>query len=364
MAVFAVTGGGGQAVSWLLGVPGASRTVLEVVVPYASAALGQFMGCEPQQSASRETASKMARTAYERAVHLQRSGVPLVGVACTASIATDRPKRGEHRCHVAAWKADGVTTYSVGLAKGLRDRAGEDRIASRLVLKALAEASGIDSDIGLDLEPGERLDAESIQYADPIKAVLADHVRSVTIEPDGAMRADQTHEGGVLAGSFDPLHEGHRRLAAAASDIIHAPVSFELSIANVDKPPLQESEVRPRAAQFLGKAPVVVTRAETFSQKARLFPGCTFVIGWDTAVRLIDSRYYGGSKAEMLTALVEMRSLGCRFLVAGRVEEGSFRTLDDVGVPAGLEEMFATIPESTFRSGLSSTDLRLAGREA
>ena len=109
---------------------------------------------------------------------------------------------------------------------------------------------------------------------------------------------------------------------------------------------------------------MVVTRAETFSQKARMFPGCTFVIGWDTAARLIDPRYYGGSEAEMVTALVEMRSLGCRFLVAGRVQEAAFRTLDDVGVPAGLREIFSAIPESVFRSGLSTTDLRLVSREA
>ena len=35
MAVIVVTGAGSQAVAWLLGVPGASRTVLEVLIPGA-----------------------------------------------------------------------------------------------------------------------------------------------------------------------------------------------------------------------------------------------------------------------------------------------------------------------------------------
>ena len=41
----------------------------------------------------------------------------MVGVGCTAAIATDRPKRGAHRCHVAAWSQRGVTTYSLETVK-------------------------------------------------------------------------------------------------------------------------------------------------------------------------------------------------------------------------------------------------------
>ena len=96
-----------------------------------------------------------------------------------------------------------------------------------------------------------------------------------------------------------------------------------------------------------------------FSQKAQFFPGCTFIIGWDTAERLVDPVYYGGQEFEMMKALDDMRGLGCRFLVAGRVDGGVFHTLDDVPVPQGFENMFAAIPESAFRCDLSSTELRL-----
>ena len=46
-AVFAVSGAGTNAVAWLLGVPGASRTVLEVLVPYARLSMAGFLGHEP-----------------------------------------------------------------------------------------------------------------------------------------------------------------------------------------------------------------------------------------------------------------------------------------------------------------------------
>ena len=51
-AVVAVSGAGTQAVAWLLGVPGASRTILEALVPYGRESMNAFLGFEPDQSAS------------------------------------------------------------------------------------------------------------------------------------------------------------------------------------------------------------------------------------------------------------------------------------------------------------------------
>jgi len=42
--VAAVTGGGAQALALLFNVPGASRTILETIVPYHPRALAQFLG--------------------------------------------------------------------------------------------------------------------------------------------------------------------------------------------------------------------------------------------------------------------------------------------------------------------------------
>ena len=88
---------------------------------------------------------------------------------------------------------------------------------------------------------------------------------------------------------------------------------------NVDKPPLNADDIKQRVAQFAGKAPVALTRAETFRKKAGLFPNCPFVVGADTAERLVAERYYGNSQSGMLTALAEIWAAGCRFLVAGPV---------------------------------------------
>lgn len=45
-----VTGGGIQLAPWLLATPGASRSVLELTVPYAHAALTSVLGRQPERS--------------------------------------------------------------------------------------------------------------------------------------------------------------------------------------------------------------------------------------------------------------------------------------------------------------------------
>ena len=103
------------------------------------------------------------------------------------------------------------------------------------------------------------------------------------------------------------------------------------------------------------------TEWETFeaTQEARLLPGVTFVVGSDTAERIVHPRYYTDRTEDMLGALDEIARHGCRFLVAGRVNErGRFVTLAEVPLPARFADLFAQIPEERFRRDVSSTALR------
>ena len=357
-AVIVIAGAGSLAVHQLLSVPGASRTVLEVLIPYSSASLADLLGDGPGMAVSARTGAGMARRAYERAARLRGGNAPIVGLSCTATIATDRPKRGAHRCRVEAWTSHGSQRYSLEMEKGLRDRRGEERAVSALVLHALVEAGGAGGTTPMQLAGGEHVLRTGVRYKDPIGALIAKQIESAVIKPSGEIVASPRIEGAVLSGSFNPVHEGHTKLAEVASRLLDAPVVFELSASNVDKPTLSEDALRARVAQFHDKRPLVITRAPVFHEKAALMPGSTFVIGWDTAVRLIDPRYYGGSESAMIAALQEIRSRSCRFLVAGRESGGLFRTIDSIPVPAGFADMFTGIPESAFRQDLSSSDLR------
>ena len=364
-ASLAVAGAGNRAVGWILGVAGASRTVLDIQIPYASSAMSEYLGSEPSQFVSAETARALARTAYFRAVRLRDGRERVVGLGCSATIATDRPKRGEHRCHVATHYADGGAVFSLTLEKGLRSRDGEDAVVSALVLNALAEALGVEDRVSLGLSPNERVELEGADYADALAALAAGHIAHALIEPDWTQVADARIDGDaavVMAGSFNPMHAGHEKLARAASDALggRPTVVYELSITNVDKPQLDLAEVRRRLSGFAGFAPIIATRAPTFREKANLMPGCAFAIGFDTMERLVDARYYDNSAPRMMTALLEMRAMGCQFAIGGRATADGFKTLRDANVPPTLADMFVEIPESAFREDISSSSIRAA----
>ncbi len=106
--------------------------------------------------------------------------------------------------------------------------------------------------------------------------------------------------------------------------------------------------------------PILITRQPLFTGKARLLPNSTFVVGYDTAVRLVMPKYYGNDATQMLLEFAQLRHLGCSFLVAGRRdgESGRFLTLADASVPEQLQDLFAEIPESAFRMDVSSTEIR------
>jgi hypothetical protein len=162
---------------------------------------------------------------------------------------------------------------------------------------------------------------------------------------------------GILSGSFNPLHEGHKTLRDAAEHWLNGPVFYELPITNADKHPLDFQEIFHRRRQFESH-PLALTNSPTFAQKAGFLQSVTFVVGFDTAERIVQPRFYGGEMELMQQALKTIRTAKCRFLVAGRLQEEKFFTLADVPIPDGLEDLFEELPESAFRQDVSSTDHR------
>ena len=364
--VIALTGGGSQAVADLLVVPGGSRSILEAVVPYSTAAIDAWLGGAPDQYCSNRTARAMAMAAFQRARQLAPDDDPhiLVGIGGTASLASDRPKRGSHRIHVA-WQTSRKTGIdSLDLTKGARNRTGEEQIATAMVLYALSEAI----DVGEEDDSyrqlfgeliGKEIDRVDIVRGKPEWTELLLGNRNVVFSkcdvPDGLHPRQEPSV--FFPGAFNPLHAGHRRMAEIAAARTGKPVWFELSIANVDKPPLDFIEIGDRLDQ-LGDAPVVLTQAALFAEKAILFPAATFVVGADTIERIADPRYYGGKTTERDAAIGMFESNGCRFLVFGRTADGPFLVLHDLNLPTNLHALCDGVPESEFREDISSTELR------
>ncbi|MBE2223489.1 MAG: hypothetical protein IAF02_18255 [Anaerolineae bacterium] len=359
--VLVTAGAGTQALSHLLGVAGASRTLLEALIPYNQASFDDFLGQSPSQYVADETACLMAGRAYTRARWLLAADSPVLGIACTATIATDRPKRGEHRAHIALWQPEQLICHRLLLEKGTRDRAGEEDVISRQIINMLADACGLAASLPLSLAAADSLTEIRYEFGKPVQALLRGELSYFSIEDNGRLHTTNHLPQLLLSGSFNPLHAGHLEMAQTAAALTHKPVAFELPIANADKPPLPQQTVLRRLAQFAGRHAIYVSTAPTFVEKSRLYPGTTFVVGYDTALRILQPRFYQNSQAIMLESLAKIKAQGCSFLVAGRVaENGRFHQASDLTILQGFTDLFQPIP---FRKDISSSELRKTGQK-
>jgi Cytidylyltransferase-like len=356
-------GAGSQALAWLHSVGGSSRTVLEATDRYIPTSLAEAVGYMPEQFTSVETGAALAQNAFERAKKLSKPGTPVFGVGCTATIATDRTKRGDHRCVISVRDPLGTLSYELVLTKGERTRAQEEDLVSMIILLAIAEACGVFDIPELELLSNETL----LRHCAPIpelQQLIDGSLNWLALLPDGSLQTGSLKTGetfanaAILSGSFNPLHEGHKKLSSVASQQLNKDVVFELPLINAEKAPIDLAEARKRAVQFLGFDTLLLSRAPLFDMKAEFYPNSTFILGADTAARLVAPRFYSDDMVKMKASLEHLRSRGAKFLVAGRSSKDDFKTLGDIEIPDEYRDMFSEIPESAFKMDISSTELR------
>jgi nicotinamide mononucleotide (NMN) deamidase PncC len=385
--VLVATGGGSGAIAALFAVPGASRSMVEAAVPYAAEALSAWIGYSPDEFCSAHTARVMAVAAYERARRYEPDA-DCCGVACTASLASDRPKLGAHRAHLAYQTKNTTTELSIEWTKGARTRAEEEDATSALLLNMVAEVCQVSVRMPIALLPGEEPKRGSITVGEMLEWIYNSSWEGIRVdgvgfdgmksaarigddEPDDLPYEVWSKQVQVLpppqalfSGAFNPLHRAHRRMHAIAEQLLCVRVEYELSMTNVDKPPLDFLEIEDRCRQFKLSETLWLTRWPLFTQKAAGAPGAVFVVGVDTIARIADPRYYGGRKRARDRAIATIKKHGCRFLVFGRATDGVFHSIADLDLPRELAEICQQVPEQTFRDDISSTELRCQGRRS
>ena len=339
LGVFYVTGGGSPFLAELLSTPGASKAVLEVNVPYATQALTELLKGTPEQAASDVTARQLAMAAYQRAKHLNPDGQSLFGLGCTASLATDRKKRGIHRAHWAIQTRDATFGFSATYDS---DRAQEESLLCDQLFASL-------NHLALGHEIPEHVNVQTARPALDVTQLLEQGPAKVcTAKHDGRL---------LLPGSFNPLHDGHRQIMACAEEHTGLPGAYEITVRNADKPAIDFVSLEERLSG-IADHPVWLTNTPTYIQKAELFPGVTFAIGVDTIKRVGEVRFYEHRPDLMAAAFQKFAELECKFLVFGRVHEGNFTSLSDLALPAALAALCEEVPETEFRLDISSSELR------
>ena len=334
--VFHITGGGSLFLSEMLTTPGASRTVLDVRVPYAESALHQLLGKLSSGACSDATARALAMSAFMHARTL--SDETVFGLGCTASLATDRDKKGAHRAHLALQTQS--TTYSLQLHFSA-DRQTEETLLCDALWELCSIVQGEQPPVSV---------RTTVAPANWQELVLGRQTAIATAQHDGKL---------LIPGSFNPLHDGHQRMIRIAEARTGRIAALELSIGNVDKPPLDYQEIGTRLLGIENtlNRPVWLTRMPTFVEKATRFPGATFAVGVDTIARIAEGRYYANAEGRA-AALEFLAEQGTRFMVFGRIMEGTFKTLSTLTLPLTLADLCIEISEDEFRADVSSTELR------
>ena len=346
--VFVSSGGGSKAISDLLKVPGASQTILECHIPYSRESMDEYLNFKPSHYCGLQTTVNMAVMAFSRAKKLSTETKPenLIGVAVTATLSTTYEKLGSHRFFICIHGYEATHVFSCYLTKGKRTRDHEEELVSECLESLIGIACGLGNDVP---SLSQQIDYEVVSAKDDWHALEKKEI-------DYLGSWDESKKL-IFPGTFNPLHEGHRKIQKIAEDQLQIPVTFEISISNVEKTYLSYYEIDKTIKQFKEDKNWVMTNAPSFSQKSEIFKDSTFIIGMDTLLRIFDKRYYKDAE-DMESSLNSFISNNSQFMVFGRKIDGHFMTLNDIQIPENLKNHFEFVSETDFRVDLSSSEIK------
>ena len=278
---------------------------------------------------------------------------------------SDRPRKGEHRFHIAFANAAGIAHCTGVLAKGRRDRAAEEDLVARAIVLWLARGCGVAAPSPRSLLDADEHFAETVVATeDTLEQLLAGEFVASPPSPTARYAVGAAAALGfawfVQPGARRACVAGarRRRAQAAASGVRNlrhqrgqaAALGRRCGTASRNSPGRRRSRSRARPPSSKSRASF---------RRPFLSSAWTPRSGWSRR------RYYGDDELRMHVALEEIASGGASFLVAVRIDATArVRTLRDVPVPRRYIDLFSEIPEHRFRFDTSSSEIRADARSS
>jgi nicotinamide mononucleotide (NMN) deamidase PncC len=355
--VFAITGGGTEIIGEILKQGGASKTVLECIVPYSQKSLVDFVGIEPQKYACEKTAVLMAMAAYERSKSIRINNFSK-GIAATCKLAINgNERKGRvHAVHVAVQSYSSLKIANLVFKKN-RTRLEEEEIAAQLILEMLHwSATNTDP---LAKIAGEVVEYKNVEVNDAdMLSFLSGQTNFYAPEECNTTNGYEANQI-IFPGSFNPLHKNHLQMAKVVSEKLGKPVNFEISISNVDKAKIDFISIHERINQFKEYTDneyfgnLYLTHAPKFIDKSLMFVNPTFIVGSDTLNRIFDDSYYN-SLDEVQDVIDDLYESGVRFVTFERVGH----KIGDWKAYTIPDDMISIISDGYEDDGTSSSKIR------
>jgi hypothetical protein len=375
---FATTGGGSGIGSLLVNVPGVSKILYDVSLPYGRASFNRLVGRDWKASTGNGYCSLPAATALTQATFMRMQEdvfttegpgrYNIIAVGLSAAIPTSRLMKSGTRLHAAVRTPDGLFVLSLKFnQRRFTRQAGNelcDIVALNLVLTALGHnLVPLNSGLPFTLKLGRKLpnakggclpigwinDKIGIDLTKPVFIGL-----DGTVTPAYESLSSERHL--VFPGSHNPPTFGHDFVAQNAKRLTKKEVVFEISAANADKGGVSDAELWRRASLLVGRHPIILSRnLPLFADKAAAYNHCSFAVGGDTADRILRAKYYGG-KAGMFRALRHFAQQDTRFYTMTRALNGVTYSTETLRRRAGqFRDLFPTLDVTV---DVSSTELR------
>lgn len=371
----AVAGGGSGVFGMLAEAGGASRSVLGGQWLYNPHSLHSFLGIRDPNRVPKIVSSEMARAlamrCYQEARRLAGSTADVAGIACTSAAATNDLTKPERlgRAHVAyiAVQTKYTTSVCTFELNAARRRDVEETLVSLGILDQFCRTRGHNRNFlhGGNLTDVDKYSTSGIDIRKAEWDNVADvmhNTKSFVWMVRGKEFPFPSFPLAVFPGRYNPLHEAHRMARAYAEKRLGYPVLYEVSVTNVDKPPMDFIDVDRTIQQFSDES-VIISSTPRFSEKSRAYHGGTvFVCGIDTFERVINRDYYKDID-EFLATFERFKLNRNRFLILARHDEnGKVKTIADLDqLDSDLWNLIVNqVPPSEFCMEMSSTKLRKA----